>query len=593
MVLTAVLLQVALSSPHPDEYQIPEVGNNRRSQFYVLHDDGTYKYGYDTGEDAFESQKLKSNGLVKGKFGYKNPEGENVKLEYTSGTGGFVARGSHIPEVHPDVTAAFAAARAAGPFKDPLAGTDGDRSFNFGFDGEEYKRNEVSNSDGTVTGSYSYVDENGVTKNYRYRAGKGIGFVIEGDDIPKQVKPFAEHTKFHADAVKSLTRGPTRTSSTKTHGSHSFSTGGSRSHTTQSHTSTRSKPTHSTRRKITKVSKPARTYTKPTKTYKKPAKTYFPPQVNTHSSTKNTRTHSSSSHSSSSRNQFAKKNPSTKRTFETANTRASQSPSGRYSVAYETSSHTRQESGDDDNNVRGSFTFETEDDGQQHSVNYEAGSSTGFIASGAHLPVGPSVPGAPSGQVTGRLVKSGVPFVDPLADGDLDKSFNFKFEGEEYSRTEDVDEDGTVTGTYSVLGEDNIRRTYRYRAGKGIGYEVEEIGSAPGQRKTVSSSSSSSGRKTYKQPSSTRKTSSGSSHKTSSSSSGSVRGSTSSHRTYGDRSTSTSHTRASSLGSGVHKNQRHSSSGRNTNQVFPGFKLRQYDASEGRGKFGYVLKFDD
>lgn len=584
----------ALSFPQPDEYDIPSVGNNRRSQYYVLHDDGSYKYGYDTGEDAFESQKTSSSGQVKGMFGYRDPEGQQIRVQYTSGQSGFVAQGDHIPKVHPDVEAAFANARARAPFVDPLAGGGGDRSYNFKFEGEEHSRNEVSNSDGTVTGSYSYIDEFGRTRSYTYRAGKGIGFVIEGDDIPQQVQPLASHTTtthFGSRTAGSQRKiGASRTvASQRTAGT---------SHSTGSRTSTQ-------RKTITQGSAAATKRAGSRRQIVKPAQTYFTPTQ----SSASTRSSASRTASQVKKTSFSAARPATTRTqtstitrtrpFEAANTRASQSPSGSYSVQYETSSHSRQESGDDNNNVRGRFTFIADDDNVERSINYEAGSATGFVVSGVHLPIGPIVPGAPTGQVTGRIVPVvQIPFIDPLAKEDLDASYNFAFESETYSRSETADEDGNISGTYSILGEDNILRTYRFRAGKGIGFETEEVSAVPSNRRsqsTVSRQQSSSSTfshgasgssshtavraqpivTAYKAPAPrspvrttfTTPTRSSSSVRRTQSSSGNKFGSSSTHR-------------------GTFKSSE-------SDEVFPGFHLRQYDATEGRGKYGYVLRFDD
>lgn len=573
LVVMAVMAASALSAPRPDEYQIPTVGNNRRSQYYVLHDDGSFKYGYDTGDDAFESQKTSSSGDVDGKYGYRDADGEEVRVHYTSGQGGFVAQGSHIPQVHPDVAAAFASARArpSRPFVDPLADSDGDKSYNFNFAGEEHSRNEVSDDDGTVTGSYSYIDEFGRTRSYTYRAGKGIGFVIEGDDLPQPVQPLPTH----------------RTSSTQFGASHG-------SGAQPSSFSTRTRDQNS-------VSAGQRAGTR--RQLAKPRQTYFPPAASSASTGAVSATRTSSVAQQSS---FASR-PSTTRTstrtsvnrpsFEPANTRQSQSPSGSYSLAYETSSHSRQEQGDDNNNVRGKFTFKADDDGIDRSVSYEASSANGFVASGAHLPIGPIVPGAPTGQVTGRIVPvKEVPFVDPLAGTGQDASYNFGFDSDTYSRTETADEDGNVSGTYSVLGEDGILRTYRFRAGKGIGYETEEISAVAGQRRsqatgqrasTFSHGSSSTGVSssrtstrpapvvtTYTAPQQTSSAhSSRASAQQSAFASGTSRGS--------------SATKFGGSGS------RASFKSQGSDEVFPGFNLRQYDATEGRGKYGYVLRFDD
>lgn len=576
----AVMAASALSAPHPDEYKIPAVGNNQRSQYYVLHDDGSFKYGYDTGDDAFESQKTSSSGDVDGKYGYRDADGQEVRVQYTSGQGGFVARGDHIPQVHPDVASAFAEARArpSKNYVDPLAGTGGDKSYNFNFAGDEHSRNEVSDDDGTVRGSYSYIDEFGRTRSYTYRAGKGIGFVIEGDDLPQPVQPLPSHTvsttQFGAphSTRAQAPRSPTRKTSSQT----SVSSGHS-AHAGQRVT---------TQRKLAK-----------------PTQTYFAPSASAASSgAAVTKTSSVTQHSSFASQPTAThantRTPVRTRPFEAANTRLSQSPTGSYSLAYDTSSHSRQEQGDDNNNVRGKFTFKADDDGVDRSVSYEASSATGFVASGAHLPIGPIVPGAPTGQVTGRIVPVvEVPFVDPLAGTGLDASYNFGFDSDTYSRSETADEDGNVSGTYSVLGEDGILRTYRFRAGKGIGFETEEVSAVASQRRsqatasvthqqtsTFSHGSPSAGTSVAARPSVSRTPIAP--HQSSPHSSRS-----SAQQSAFSSSVSSGSSSSSKFGSS--SGSRASFKSKGSDEVFPGFTLRQYDASEGRGKYGYVLRFDD
>merc|ERR1712142_1174130 len=87
-----------LSFPRPDAgYNIPTVGLGARAQYYVLHDDGTYKYGYDTGDGVYEQAMANAPGDVSGSYGYKDASGADVKLEYTANEQGFVASGSHLP----------------------------------------------------------------------------------------------------------------------------------------------------------------------------------------------------------------------------------------------------------------------------------------------------------------------------------------------------------------------------------------------------------------------------------------------------------------------------------------------------------------
>ncbi|XP_018011235.1 mucin-22 isoform X3 [Hyalella azteca] len=603
LVVLSLVAAAAQSSPLPDEYDIPDVGNNRRAQYYVLHDDGSFKYGYDTGADAFESLKTNAAGEAQGKFGYKDEDGQQYNIEYTSGTGGFVAKGAHIPQVHPDVAAAFEAARSAAPFVDPLAGTEGDRSYNFNFAGDEHSRNEVSDSDGTVRGSYSYIDEFGRTRTYTYRAGKGIGFVIEGDDIPQPVQPLPTHvttTQFGAPqgAATAAQRAATHRSAGATPGLSakktsfaSHSAAASRPAAAVSSSATQRKASHSSASSSHKIPKPAATYFPPTQTAS------VAPAV------QSTQSSSSASNRAAQKSQSGIR-PST-RQFEAANTRSSQSPSGSYSFAYETSSHAREESGDDDNNVRGKFRFVADDDGEDRSVTYEAGSSTGFIAEGAHLPIGPIVPGAPTGQVTGRIVPvKEVTFIDPLADSDSDASYNFGFDSDTYSRSETADEDGNVVGTYSVLGDDNILRTYRFRAGKGIGFETEEVSATPGQRRASSSITSTSSQTQTKlsAPTGHRSTLGSVSHSSPASVVPSVTlnapvsahsSRTSAGAGHAGVATSSGTRSSFSSSAGVRSSVRRTSVKSSSDEVFPGFSLRQYDPTEGRGKYGYVLKFDD
>nr|XP_027221969.1 putative protein TPRXL [Penaeus vannamei] len=205
-----------------------------------------------------------------------------------------------------------------------------------------------------------------------------------------------------------------------------------------------------------------------------------------------------------------------------------------------TPTHSRAESGDADNNVDGNFAF-VADDGQSRAISYEAGSDTGFIAEGAHIPVGPEVPGAPS-------------------DTNADASYSFAFDSDQYSRSESADADGNVQGTYTLLDDQGTRRTYRFRAGKGVGFEKEQVSASRGASPFRSSSPSSSA-PTLHSPSSPS----------------TYTASTASSPRYPSAAASTSSSSAGGF---------RSTSG-------PGFQLRQYDATKNPHKVGYVLTFDN
>ncbi|KAK8375971.1 hypothetical protein O3P69_008591 [Scylla paramamosain] len=442
--LLSALAVSALSSPRPDEdreYKIPDVNTGRRSQYYVLHEDGTFKYGYDTGEGAYEAAKQKTPGRQHGKFGYRDPDGNNVRL---------VSSSPPTPRPAP-----------AHPFHDPLAQTNTDASYGFQFAGEGLSRTEQSDTDGNVRGSYSYVDEQGRTRQYTYTAGRGVGFVVEGSDLPVAVS--TSDTPAATSLSSGLGAAAAAAAAAQYHGSTAATFRGAAAGTSHSTGSTSSSFGTTT------------TFGGHRTGFRRPAVTATGASVFRSSAA----TGATAAHHTPATTQYQQ----TKYAGELANTRTTHGADGSRSFAYETSSHARSEAEDSRDNVVGSFDFVAEDDGQRRGIKYEASSDTGFIAEGAHIPVGPAVPGAPSGQPTGRIVPvQEVQFVDPLADTGTDASYGFAFDSEQYSRSETADADGNVQGTYTVVDDDGTRRTYRFRAGKGVGFETEVVSTSQGPR---------------------------------------------------------------------------------------------------------------
>ncbi|XP_063597095.1 platelet binding protein GspB-like [Penaeus indicus] len=614
LVLLSVLTVSTLSLPRPDEsaYRIPQVGTGRRSQYYVLHSDGTYKYGHDTGEGAFESARSSTPGQQRGSFGYVAPDGRPISLHYEAGEGGFVPQGAHLPATHPDFEAAHAQARARAPFVDPLADPNADASYGFDFAGQGQARSEHSDSDGNVRGSYSYTDDQGRTRTYSYTAGRGTGFVVEGSDLP--TAPQDSKSTPAATRLSSGTRGsssrlgtgysaaPGTSSASRGAGSPSgspFPSAGAAASSRQSAASPDGSYSFSfdagdhsraesadgnlnveghfsfvaddgVRRNVNYAAGANRGF--------QASGDHLPTAPQPHSASRSASTsfasHTPSVKSGPAASTFSRPSthtysasgsatsPSTGvsgRPFGEANTRTQTRPDGSYSFSYQAPTHSRAESGDANNNVDGNFAF-VADDGQQRAIRYEAGSDTGFIAEGAHIPVGPEVPGAPSGQPTGRIVPvREIPFVDPLADTNADASYSFAFDSEQYSRSESADADGNVQGTYTLLDDQGTRRTYRFRAGEGVGFETEQVSTSPGASPFRSSSSSSAAATSH-----------------SPSSPSTYTGSSASSSRYPSAAAS-----ASSSSAGGFR----SASG-------PGFQLRQYDATKNPHKVGYVLTFD-
>lgn len=73
-------------------WRLPELPANKRVQYYLVQNDGGYKYGFDTGNGYFVKQIADSNNEVFGHYAY--PVGGNlVDVRYTSGVNGFIPEG--------------------------------------------------------------------------------------------------------------------------------------------------------------------------------------------------------------------------------------------------------------------------------------------------------------------------------------------------------------------------------------------------------------------------------------------------------------------------------------------------------------------
>ncbi|KAK3860402.1 hypothetical protein Pcinc_033544 [Petrolisthes cinctipes] len=648
--LLSVLAVSTLSLARKDEnaYNIPKVGTGHRSQYYIQHNGG-FKYGHDTGDGAYEMARLNQQGQRQdGQYGYRDPDGNLISVRYEAGEGGFRPVGDHIPQPHPDFHSAHAEARARPPFVDPFYDCTTDASYDFNYAEGGQARQEQSDSEGNIRGSYSYIDDEGRTRSYNYIAGRDTGFVLSGDDLPQApLAPGATPaaTSLATGATSVITASSFRPSSSFTgftssqrRPSHRF-TSSSAAGTRFTHQSERRPwdhsrsdsgdanlnvdglvsfvsddsgrrhliyeagsgtgfgasgdhlpraPTtplgsHSTHRGSTRTSafhrtsrpRPSTTHTGFSSSRPSTTSTHTgfsssrPSTTSTHtgfsSSRPSTHTGFSSSRPSSAQTRFSSSGFSSGRPDEIANTRSTLNPDGSYAFAYETSSHSRAEAGDSSNNVDGEFDF-VADDGQEREIKYEAGSDTGFIAEGAHIPVGPPVPGAPSGQPTGRIVPvQEVPFIDPLADSNADASYSFGFESEQYSRTESADADGNVQGTYTVVDDDGTRRTYRFRAGEGVGYEAEEVSSSRGA--APSKAAAQAGATSFFS---------------------NIGGVTSSHST---KSSGSRPSVVSAYSPPASTTATKASLKPSTSRT-KSYKVRQYNAAQNHGKYGYVLTFD-
>lgn len=180
---------------------IPEIPTNRRSQYYLRHDDGAYKYGYDSGDGIAATQTSSANNQVEGFYLAPNFKGQLVQVRYTAGVQGFVPETSEAQttqsQAYRDQThqawnsqkqhqASHAAPNfqmsSASRFSQSDLNENSDASYQLSFNTGEHAREENSDAAGNVKGKYSYVDEAG-EHDLSYIAGPEIGFKVTGGSL--------------------------------------------------------------------------------------------------------------------------------------------------------------------------------------------------------------------------------------------------------------------------------------------------------------------------------------------------------------------------------------------------------------------------
>ncbi|XP_068231713.1 streptococcal hemagglutinin-like [Palaemon carinicauda] len=454
LVVLSLAVVSTLSFPQPDaEYKIPTVGLGSRSQYYVLHSDGTFKYGYDSGDGLYEQSMAQAPGEVSGAFGYKDATGADIKLEYTADERGFLPRGGHLP-VGPDsdfgakVRGASTAATgspvipysapspspAAAPapvvpleFAEIRSSAGDDGSYSFGYDTSSSSRSESADSRNSVTGQYSFVADDGVNRAINYIAGSDTGYIAEGDSLP--IGP----------AVPGAESG--------------IPTGRILPILTEDEANALAAATSST--------------------------SYSAPQK-----------HSAPSVSSTS---SAAQSPAFKTVAGTKST-ATGSRDASYSFSYDAGDSARSEKADADLNVEGTYSF-VPPEGHRLTVNYVAGSATGFVATGEHLPVAPDadfgsrasgvVPSPavnvysspnPAPTVTAQntiAAQTPVEVAQVRSSAGDDGSYNFAYETSSSSRSESANAQNSVEGQYSFVADDGINRAIKYTANAETGYIAE------------------------------------------------------------------------------------------------------------------------
>jgi hypothetical protein len=86
----ALLVVLAVSTMGGEK--VPAIPAGRRLEYYMLEDDGAYRFGYDTGEGQSAAVRADQNNQVQGQYSYVDSVGKRVNVAYTAGNSGFVPR---------------------------------------------------------------------------------------------------------------------------------------------------------------------------------------------------------------------------------------------------------------------------------------------------------------------------------------------------------------------------------------------------------------------------------------------------------------------------------------------------------------------
>lgn len=86
------VLLVVLAVPALGWEKVPAIQAGRRAEYFLLEDDGAYRFGYDTGEGQSAAVRADQNNQVQGQYSYVDSVGKRVSVTYTAGDSGFVPR---------------------------------------------------------------------------------------------------------------------------------------------------------------------------------------------------------------------------------------------------------------------------------------------------------------------------------------------------------------------------------------------------------------------------------------------------------------------------------------------------------------------
>ena len=165
--------------------------NPTYSTYSDPNEDPSYDFAFNT--PTYKRQESGGpRGDVTGSYSYMDDAGEwhNVAFEAGSQTG------FHIKTPFPDSTP-YGGVFFTGPDGRPSGPPRGrtsiqrsvDGSYRFTSSGPDQRRTEVSDAQGNVRGSYTYIDDKGVQRSVHYIAGPNIGYKIINKGLGPSLSP--------------------------------------------------------------------------------------------------------------------------------------------------------------------------------------------------------------------------------------------------------------------------------------------------------------------------------------------------------------------------------------------------------------------
>ncbi|VVC40158.1 Insect cuticle protein [Cinara cedri] len=149
-------------------------------RYHDPNEDPSYKFTVRTPTQS-KTETADSRGHIEGGYSFLDDVGKRHDVQYEAGSG----TGFHVKNGHPD-SDPFGGVFYSGPPGKPggrprghtsvVMGKDG--SYGFTASGPDQRRTEVSDANGRVQGSYTYIDDKGVQRTVQYVAGPNIGYRV-------------------------------------------------------------------------------------------------------------------------------------------------------------------------------------------------------------------------------------------------------------------------------------------------------------------------------------------------------------------------------------------------------------------------------